>query len=223
MSQEDQDKRAREMIEKAIEDRRLSAPSAGSQAASCVSNPNRDEDFQLESVPRNQRRGGTMGNLGEPASKDALLERAKKAMTDVNFDHARFVSEMIVIAPYKLAMLNIVFDKPERISELRELLYKANIKFPGAQGAVWVNIQTSRKERQPSRMINRAADFLTMLEEEKDPPVLFEKKHREKQIWISGTRTPVFYVMSGVPKPTRWMRDRYGDEQTELCIAHCIG
>ena len=183
-------------------------------------NPNRDEDFKIEQVHWTKRSMGTIGSIGAPGvTAQVLIAKTKQEMDAVGFDHSTKTCGMTIISP-NLAMLHVSFDSPESVKDLREKFFKHKKILDGAATPIWCNVISSRKERQPARLLNRAFEWLTLEEEDQDEPVKFEKKNREKQVWIEGTRTSVFYIMGGQPRITRWMKTRYGEDQANSALTY---
>ena len=195
-------------------------------AAISVPNPNRLEDERIEEVPHGRRCTGTVGNIGDPAPAAELISRLKVVMRELGFNHEQKCVGYTVIAD-SLAMLTVNFDKPESIKELRELLFASKKTLRGAAKPLWCNVQSSRRERQPARMLARAQAQLPLLEEDREnregsEDVNFTLRRRESQITIAESRVVVFYLRQGVPKCTKWMQVRYGEEACDCFLQHVV-
>ena len=197
-----------------------------SPSAISVPNPNRLEDEKIEEVPHARRCTGTVGNIGDPASAAELISRLKVVMRELGYNHEQKCVGYTIIAD-SLAMLTINFDKPESIKELRELLFANKKILRGASKPLWCNVQSSRRERQPARILARAEAQLPLLEEDRENPdgnanVSFTLRRRESQITIADSRVVVFYLRQGVPKCTKWMQTRYGEEACDCFLQHVV-
>jgi len=154
------------------------APATPSSDASTKSSAG---DWVAE-IPYEQPPYARIGNLGWDAEPSVLLPRAKEVLEKCGIQPSDY--KCLSAVREKGSVVGLTFTSPARLQQAKREVAALNHTCAGMTKPVWLNVEKSRAELAPARLIHRATDMLTEVESTKPDPKAVEKILNGKQIKI---------------------------------------
>jgi len=173
----------------------------------------------LHGIPESERKYARIGNLGWDEQSPTLIKRAKELLEKIGVQADEYSCLSAVRNPGSL--VGLTFKSADRLQEAKRAVRALCATAPGAKNPMWLDIEKSRKELAPARLIHRAFDMVTELEGARpDGKTDIEKKMNGKQIKVGGT-TLVCWSFHGQLQWSNWAQKRYSAEEIQQVTAYC--
>ena len=173
-----------------------------------------DDDW-LGQIPLSERKYARMGNLGWDAPADQVLVQAKKVLEDAGVNKDDF--SCLSAARDKGSIVSLTFNSAELLQDTKRKIRSLKIKAPGCEIFVWLDVEKSRNELRPARLIHRGAEALSNQEDNMSEPLEVTKRMNGKQIKV-GNRLAM-WTLYGKLQWSKWAQNRYGEEDIEAMSA----
>ena len=108
---------------------------------------------------------------------------------------------------------------PAAIQKARRLLWSKPIRYDNASGNVWCDVERTFAEKRPARLIHKAGDQLTLVEEARQDKRVIEKVMSGKQ--IKAGADVVAFGLHGELVWTLFGQSRYDESCRQQVEAAC--
>lgn len=102
---------------------------------------------------------GCIRNLGWDLSAKEQLKRAKEILEKAGMDASRYSCLPAPRAPG--SRCELTFKEAAELQDAKRVVRVMDHKLPGSEKPVWVDVEKTRAELKPAKLIPRAADLLT--------------------------------------------------------------
>ena len=162
-----------------------------------------------------QRTTAMCGNLGWDTEPDVLEERCNTVLTEISMDS--HVVRVTATRAKAGSSCEIEFDSAAHLQQARVALMAKRRQF-NAGHVVWLNVKQTDEERRPSRIFHRVADFLEMLEADREGEARkIEKNPKMKSVKVSGR--VVGYPRNGTWTWTAAAATFYNEEELQMAAS----
>ena len=191
-----------------------------SQPAPTVSHGPASHDDWLGSIPPDQRVYARMGSLGFDTDGATLLVRAKEMLEKCDVKPEEYFCLAVVRDPGSL--VSLTFNEASRLQEVRRKLQVLQHKYPGIRGTVWLDVEQSKAERKPARIIHRAAEMFADVEGGRQDKLEVLKVMNGKKIKVVGTNgigKLVAFSFRGALEWSVYGQSRYDQNERDMVTA----
>ena len=159
------------------------------------------------------------GNLGWDTEPDVLEERCNTLMKEISMD--THVMRVAATRAKAGSSCEVEFTSAAHLKQAR-LALMAKRKQYSAGHAVWLNFKQTDEQRKPTRMFYRIADFLEMLEADREGCQGLEARKIEKNPKMKSVKVNGRVV--GFPKNASWTWTHaaagfYNEEELQMALS----
>jgi hypothetical protein len=191
-----------------------------SQPAPILSHGPASHDDWLGSIPPQQRVYARIDSLGFDTDGETLLVRAKEMLQKCDVKPDEYSCLAVVRDPGSL--VSVTFNEASRLQEVRRKMQVLQHEYQGIRGAVWLDVEQSKAERKPARIIHRAAEMLTDVEGGRQDKHEVQKIMNGKQIKVVGTNgigKLMAFSFRGTLEWSVYGQRRYDQNQRDMVTA----
>ena len=193
-----------------------SPPGLDRSPTPCRNTARPDTNDWLGQIPHEQRPYARIGNLGWDSDSATVLKNAKAALEKIGIASEEY--SCLSAIREKGSIASLTFKDPNRLQEAKRLMRASEFCASGVEKEVWLDVEKSRTELKPARLIHRAAEILEEFEGEQSSPQPITKIMNGKQI---GMNTKLLaWSQNG---QSQWARNailRYSDEERAAMKAY---
>ena len=175
-------------------------------------------DWLDDIIPEN-RRYARIGNLGWDAESDVLLPRAKEMLEKAGIPATDY--DCMSAVRTKGSVVSLTFKEASKLQDARRQMRCIGHTYEGLNGAVWLDVEKSRRELAPARLIHKATDMITDLEAAREDKKPVEKIMNGKQIKVGGILAA--WSFRGALQVSRFAEGRYSEEERQQVLAFAEG
>jgi hypothetical protein len=191
-----------------------------SQPAPALSRGAASHDDWLGSIPPQQRVYARIGSLGFDTDGEILLERANEMLLKCDVKPEEYSCLAVVRNPG--SAVSLTFNVADRLQEVRRKMQVLQHKYQGIRGTVWLDVEQSKAERKPARLIHRAAEILTDIEGGREDKLEVQKVMNGKQVKVvpqNGIGKLVAFSFRGTLEWSVYGQSRYDQHQRDMVTA----
>ncbi len=169
---------------KSVQAAPLPPPGLGGRAGSSISSDASPPGDWLSEVPPELRRYARLGNLGFDTDAPTLLTRAKAFLTSIGVAPEDYKCLQAVRDPGSICSLT--FSDSVKLQDAKRASRVLSFTQPGCAKPTWLDVEKSKAELKPARIIHRAAELITDFETGRPDRQDVTKILNGKQIKIEG-------------------------------------
>ena len=175
-----------------------------------------DTSDWLGQTPHEQRTYGRIGNLGWDSESATILKNAKAALQKIGIGEDEY--SCLSAVRDKGSIASLTFKNPQRLQEAKRLMRAEKFRVQGIEKEVWVDVEKSRAELKPARLIHRITEILEEYEGARESPQPITKVMNGKQVKMGGEL--LAWSQHGQLQWGRFACKRYSDEDREAMKAY---